>query len=263
MPDVSLWGAVYPDVTEVELPVDGGGTALFAYGGVSPVTLQPVVIRPDAELMHVWSEDAMVEADLGWTIPAYSTTAKTIHTGSAQSETYTIDYSYNWFIVEKLLLTPEYTTGDTPVKGKPAYAAGCVMYEVLEIPANTCTWGGKSYGSRSVTTTQRGTCYREPYFTSTTAISVYTSTTYGMGQTAVAPTVSSGAITVSDPTMVIRGSTTYFTSAVWGTMTDIRRQWRIELWRAPKEPSINDGWSGTQGLMHIIADAQGTTGKLT
>lgn len=257
MADIVIAGAEYHGVPSISIPKIGGGMAEYSEGGGN---LAEIIMRPDAEIYKVWSGDALVAEDLGWTIPAYTTSAQTIHTGGAQEETVTLTSlypDYNLFIIEKFLLTGIYTT-DAAVKGKPIYDAGFSNYEVLEIPANTIQWGGKSYTSRSVTCTSRGGAYRMPYWSSTTAISLYTASSYGFHSTVVAPAIASNVLTVSDPTMTMRGSTTYFTSSAWGTLTDIRRQWRVELWRAPKNNLNVNGWEMYQGLQHIIDCAQGS-----
>ena len=260
MSDIVIAGNTYSDVPKIIVPKAGGGNAEYSEGG-GTINLQATVLRPDATLIKVWSADDLVVEDLEWTIPSYSTSSKTLHTGAALSTTYSLDYSYNWFIVEKFLLTPVYSTSAL-AKGKPTYNASAYFYEISEFPGDTFSYGGKTVTTRSVTTNARGSVIRQPYYSSTSALSVYTAGSYGFGASAVAPSISSGTLTVSDPTITMRGSTTYLTSAVWGTVTDIRRQYRIELWRSPKDSYGVDGWEGYQTVMHIVNDAQGT-GTLT
>ena len=260
MSDILIAGAQYSDVPKILVPKVGGGFAEYSEGG-GTINLKDTVLRPDAVLMKVWSADDLVVEDLKWTIPSYSTSSKTLHTGAALSTTYSLSYDYNWFIVEKFLLTPVYNTAAL-AKGKPVYNASAYFYEIAEFPADTFSYGGKTVTSRSVTTNARGSVIRQPYYSSTSALSIYTAGSYGFGASAVAPSISSGTLTVSDPTITMRGSTTYFTSAVWGTVTDIRRQYRIELWRSPKDSYGVDGWEGYQTVMHIVNDAQGS-GTLT
>jgi glycine/serine hydroxymethyltransferase len=71
-----------------------------------------------------------------------------------------------------------------------------------------------------------------PYWSTATAIKVYTASTYGTHQTVVAPTLSSTSsatpnLTIVSPKLIIRGSSTYLSSANWAKITDIRRQYII------------------------------------
>ena len=91
---------------------------------------------------------------------------------------------------------------------------------------------------------------------------IYTATTYTASQVASAPTVSSGTLTCIAPSLQMRGSTTYFTSSAWGKITDIRRQYVIEVYKAPKNHLNIDGWGTYQHMLKIAACVNGTTNKL-
>lgn len=91
---------------------------------------------------------------------------------------------------------------------------------------------------------------------------IYTATTYTASQVASTPTVSSGKLTVIAPSLQMRGSTTYFTSSAWGKITDIRRQYVIEVWRVPKEDLNVEGWGSYQNALKIANCINGTTNKL-
>ena len=60
----------------------------------------------------------------------------------------------------------------------------------------------------------------------------------------------------------MRGNTTYFTSSAWGKITDIRRQYVIEVYKAPKNHLNLDGWGAYQHMLKIAACVNGTTNKL-
>ena len=261
MPDIEIAGVIYPDVPAVDFMSTGGEPVTYTYGGVA-TNLTPMALRPDAEVVKTWSHDALAHADDGITIPSYSTTAKTVSTGAEISGTYTVTYAdYNYWFVERMLTTPVYSSS-SGAKGKPIYTATVALYEVTEIPGNTMGTASLKYSSRSVTVTASGTQYRMPYYTGASAVGMATSSSYGMFQTPLAPSLSSGVLTAKSPNLTMRGSTTYFTSSVWGTLTDIRLQYVIELYRAPKNNLNVNGWAGFQTLSKIIECAQGT-GKLT
>lgn len=227
------------------------------------------VVRPDAELVATWSHDALYVTDDSGTLPSYTTSATTVHTGAALSSTYTLDLtSYRYYILYRCLTIPVYNT-NTKEAGKPEYSITSGLYEIVEIPANTVTnFEGIYYTSRNTAIYAAGTYYRMPYWTSDTKWSLYTSSSYGVHQTVTAPTVSSATsasptLTIKDPNLFVRGSKTYFTEAVWGTMTDVRLQYVIELYRIPKETDTLEGWGIYSQFQHVLACAQTSNHKLT
>lgn len=206
-------------------------------------------LRGDAELVQSYGADELLVADLETAVPAYSTSAKTIITGAALAPTIPLDYAnYNYYIDLRTLTIPVYDT-TTKQKGRCDYTANSYHYEIIEVPASEIeTLEGKVVStSRSVAVTALGSVGREVYWTSATAVTFVTNSTYGPQCTGQAPTISSGVMTIKAPSYGIRGSTTYMTSGAWGHMTDIRYQWKIEVWRAPKGNAA-DGWQHTQNL---------------
>ena len=224
-------------------------------GGAS---VKSFVIRGDAELVQSYGADELLVADLETALPAYSTTAKTIITGASLTPTITLNYAnYNYYVDLRTLVIPIYDTA-TKVKGRCDYTINSYHYEVIEVPANeilTIDRAKVVNTSRSVAVTAQGSMGREIYWTSATAVTNVTNSTYGAQCTAQAPTVSSGVLTVKAPSYSIRGSTTYMTSGAWGHMTDIRYQWIIDVWRAPKGNTA-DGWQHTTNLRHVLANVR-------
>lgn len=206
-------------------------------------------LRGDAELVQSFSADELLVADRGVALPAYSTKAKTLVTGAALTPTIPLDYAhFNYYVEMRSLTIPIYDT-TTKQKGQADYTANSYHYEVVEVPASEMeTLEGKVIStSRSVAVTSLGSLGREVYWTSATAVTFVTNSTYGPQSTGQAPTMSSGVMTIKAPNYGIRGSTTYMTSGAWGHMTDIRYQWKIEVWRAPKGNAA-DGWQHTQNV---------------
>ena len=85
-------------------------------------------------------------------------------------------------------------------------------------------------------------------------MSVSNNATYGAYVAGQAPAISSSTLTIKAPNYGIRGSTTYMTSGAWSSMTDIREQYIIEVWRAPKG-DVN-GWEYTTAISSIFEDVQ-------
>lgn len=225
----------------------GGGAVVKQFG-----------VRGDAELVQSYGADELLVEDLETALPAYSTTAKTIKTGASLTPTVTLDYAnYNYYVVMRSLTIPIYNT-TTMQKGRCDYTTNAYHYEIVEVPANeiqTIDRAKTVSTSRSVSVTSMGSVGREVYWTSASAVTFVTNSTYGAQCTGQAPTVSNGVLTVKAPNLTIRGSTTYMTSGAWGNMTDIRYQWVAEVWRVPKG-NTTDGWQFTQNIRHVFANVR-------
>lgn len=219
-------------------------------GGGSPI---PVVMRPDAELVQRWTGDEKVVEDLALTIPAYKTSAQVIKAAANLSPAISMDLDYRYYVAALTLAIPQYST-ETKVKGRCEYGAGVYLWEVAVIPANTFQTldGSKKYATRQIVAQSDGSMGRELYWTSASAISVNNNITYGAYATGTAPGISGTNLTVKTPAYGIRGHTTYMTSGAWSSITDIREQWVIEVWRAPAEAC--DGWGLATGMFDIMED---------
>lgn len=231
--------------------------------GSGPV-VTPFGIRGDAELVQSYGADELLVEDLGIALPAYSTAAKTVVTGAALTPTIPLDYAnFNYYVVMRSLTIPIYDT-TTKQKGRADYTTNAYHHEVVEVPASEIvTMDGKVVStSRSVSVTALGSIGRTVYWTSATAVTSVTNSTYGPQSTGQAPTISKGVMTVKAPSYGIRGSTTYMTSGAWGHLTDIRYQWKIEVWRVPKG-AADDGWQHTMNLRRALYCVRENGGNLT
>ena len=90
------------------------------------------------------------------------------------------------------------------------------------------------------------------YWSSGTALSTYTSTTYGLTQPVTAPAISSSTLTIKTPTLSFRGHSSYLNSTYYSYVTDIRLQYIIEVYRAPKSNLNIDGWGSEQQSKYIL-----------
>lgn len=231
-------------------------------GGGSGGTVKRGVIRPDAELVDKWTMDSYAVADLGLTIPSYSTAIVTLR-ASQNLDTYTGDpLTYRYFITERFLTIPEYSI-TTLASGRQEYTMGCGHYEWLYNPSGqmqTIIDPSKSYGVYSQM--QAATLGREVYWSNARVVWVNTISSYGAHQSFVAPTIESNKnITIKSPKIAIRGHATYLSQTYFEAIEDIRCQYVIELWRAPLT-GIN-GWAyGTQ-MDSIFNDIINNGGTLT
>lgn len=246
--------SIYLGKTKVDVitkTVEGGSET----PSESTITLKNGVLRPDAEKIKTFSYDKYITADEDITIPAYTTSSTVLKASEGLQETYTITYTnYNWYVIVKTLTIPEYSL-TSKAKGRAEYAFSSTMYEAAEIPSNelkALSDPTKAYTSRTVSLLATGAFQRLVYWSSGTAISAYATAAYGTVQGIVAPTLSSGVLTINTPNLIVRGHTTYFTNTYFNALTDIRYQWIVEIWRAPKSNLNLDGWGQTTQAAQIL-----------
>lgn len=290
--NITLLGASYADVPAVLLPKTGGGTAkfidvtdttataadvasgkvFFAADGTQTTgsasgggTLVKYAIRPDATLVQSYTYDKWMNADESITIPGYSTSAQTIKASEALG-TITLDRdNYYYMVVERMLTIPTYSV-TTHNKGRCEYHMGAHVYEVIDIPGSSfhsLIEPTRFYTSRLNTITTTMASYREVYYSAQTTLSTYSTQAYGVCQAAVAPTMSSGKLTINSPTVTCRGSTTYFVNTYANAVTDVRAQYVIEVYKSPKNNLNFDAWANDQLMKQIIDGINSNTHKLT
>lgn len=227
--------------------------------------LVPYAIRPDAELIHTHVYDKYIVADEGVEIPAYTTSAKTLKASANITPTVHVDLAnYRYLIVERFLSIPEYSI-DTKGKGRCEYQFVSYHYEIAQIPANKIhalsDTAEKITGATNMVC--GASCYREVYWTSSSAIGTYSTNTYGITQAPSAPAVSGSTLTLKSPALGLRGNTTYLTSTYYNAITDIRYQYVFEVYQVP-ETSLNViGWTQDQVSNHIVDCVNSADHKLT
>lgn len=293
--NITLMGASYSAVPAVTLPKTGGGTARFDDASITTATASDVAqgklflasdgtittgtasgggstalvlgaIRPDAELVKKVAYDQLAVADEGLTIPAYSTATKTLKTSKSLTpliELYHQDYNYT--VVTRTLAIPIYQTPDTD-SGKQVLHCSSAIYEVCAIGDDWFTASGTTRQNVNMRTVEaHGVTPQLAYITAGNKVSIARQA-YGAYMTATAPSISTGSsydrLTLKTPTLYIRGNVTYLNQAHWEDLEDIRYQYVIELYRAPKGNLNYDGWEQTMQFAHI-ADCWANGGTLT
>ena len=261
METIKLQGKTYSNVPSVTLPTDPSGTADFI---AKSNLLAWAVGRNDAELIKTYSDDEMLVDDKGITIPSYSTSSTTLLASSNLTPTVSLNFdSYNYYVIERMLTIPEYSTS-SKAKGRQEYAATSYLYEIVRIPANTFQALIDTTKHTSANYAATSQAYiRDVYWSSGTALGIYTATSYGIHQVGTAPGVTSGTLTLKTPSITIRGHTTYFTSTFFNALTDCRLQYVIDVYRAPKNNLNLDGWGQEQQMLHIINDVNNNNQNLT
>ena len=228
--------------------------------------LQRGILRPDAQLVTSYSYDKHLYADEKIEPIAYTTTSTTVKASESLTPTVTCDFTnYSYMVLIRMATIPEYSIS-TVGKGREEYALNGAIYEITETPANEIAAiidPTEKYTSIGRSVYQAGNFVREVYYSSGTAITFYGSAAYGYNQTVTAPSLSSSTLTLKSPAFIARGSTTYFVNTYMNAVTDVRYQYIIEVWRAPKNNLNLDGWGiGTQA-MHIIDCVNNNSCKLT
>lgn len=233
---------------------------------VDPISLKPYAIRPDAELIQSYSYDQYAVADEGLTIPAYTTTAQSLK--ASWNLTPTISginlTNYRYLIAERFLTIPEYNV-TTKAKGRSEYQWCSYIYEYTHTNANafaTLVDPTKKITSAS-NLVATNTIYRELYWTSSSAITLYATNAYGVYQTPTSPSVSGSTMTIKSPVLGVRGHSTYFTSTFMNALTDIRYQFAIDVYRVPADGLNIVGWGQDQTLQHMVDCINTADHKLT
>jgi hypothetical protein len=108
-----------------------------------------------------------------------------------------------------------------------------------------------------------GSFHRCSYWSTATTASAYTSASYGCYQSVTAPSYSGTTLTLKTPVLNIRGSTTYYTQTYWEATTDIRYQYKIEVYRTPKTGDLSGRWGAASQWEHIMNDVYSNTHTLT
>lgn len=249
----------------IETPDSHGGTIIEINGTPSVATLNPWVMRPDAEVVYTLAYDKYIVADEGVTFPAYTTTSKTLKASETISPTVPrAPANYNYYIAIRALTIPEYSV-TTKAKGRVEYSFASAFYEIVDYPANTISalLNDTKVTALSYSMFSAGNNVGLVYWSSGTALARYASAAYGVAQTITAPTASGTAITIKTPALITRGHTTYFTNTYMNAVTDVRYQYIIEVYRAPKDHLSFNGWGMFNMSEHIMDCVHSTTHKLT
>lgn len=240
----------------------GVRTAGTSSGGTTELKMG--VLRPDAEIVQTYSYDKYIVADEGKTIPSYTTSSTTLLGSSNLSPKVSIDLTnYNYYVLIRTLTIPQYSITTTG-KGRQEYTIGSYLYEIADFPANTFS----SIIEPTKKVTFRNTNVYEVgvnkiiYYASDTTLDIDATNTYACIQTVVAPSKSSTALTLKSPNFLIRGHTTFYSSTYFNATTDIRYQYIIETYRAPKDNLNIDGWGIYNQAQHVV-DCVDNGGTLT
>lgn len=217
-------------------------------------------IRSDAELVKRISYDKYVVRDLGITLPAYTTSTKTlVASSSLTDEAVECNLTlYQYYVCTRILLIPFYSISDVS-KGRVEYYINEGGYEIFGsrsggLPVLSDPSARAGYTENSCFSTGYSLSV---YAVSATAYSTHTSTTgvYASNQSPMFSGYSSvtgeGRIIPRSPYLFCKGDSSRFTQQYMDSLTDIRFQYVIDLFRAPNDKTY-DGWLHTQQFYSII-----------
>jgi len=239
-------------------------TGTSSGGGGTSANLIAGALRPDAELIETFSYDKYIHADEGINIPAYSTTAVQFKPAANLSPVVSVNFSnYDYLVAERFLVIPEYNIS-TQGKGRCEYWEGTILYEIVSFPAGffrslsqpgvVLNTASQMYYSSSI--------YREVYYSSASAITS-AGVSYGVYEAPSAPNTSSTTITARSPALNIRGNASYLSEIYFNAITDIRFQWKIEVWRSPIGNLNIDGFGLKTSFAKAHEAAESSSHKLS
>lgn len=231
-------------------------------GGGGSTTLILGAIRPDADLVEEYKEDALFVEDLQLSFPSYTTTATSLRATVDLSPSIVVDPStYDYFIVQYSIAKPVYSAA-TLVTGREEYCINSACYEMTSIPSGVVkASNGTLLNSEMKQTVQ--TTYQRMFYWNSSQVLTSTVNGYGVYHSHSAPYFSGQTLYIRRPVPYIRGSTSYFTTNAWSLMTDVRLQYIIRAYRVPRGNLNLDGWSSQQLAMHTIDCVNNNNGKLT
>lgn len=217
-------------------------------------------IRSDAELVKRISYDKYIVRDLGITLPSYTTSLKTLISGSQltdeQIECYPTLYQY--YVCTRILIIPFYSISDVS-KGREDY---CLYEGGWEL------FGAKSGGLPVLSDPSKRAGFNETntfgtnsslivYAANSTGYTTTRSPSFGVYPSAQSPLFSyisgqtTGTIIPRSPYLYCRGNSSNFPQTFMDSLTDIRFQYVIDVFRAPNDKTY-DGWLHNQQFYSII-----------
>lgn len=255
-----------------------GGTAVqlaFPSGFVSAIETIPTggsikfpIIRSDAELVKQYSLDHFLVRDDGVTLPTTAPTAEKVNLVESEAlpDITTDAANYKYFVSQRAIVYPTYSSSEI-ARGRFEYGISESCMEALAFDGGefiALVDSEKKYVNGAYTfigTSQ----YRGVYFTSTSgAMSVYTSATYGLYVVLSTPSLTSSVIRLSTPALSLRCQANIYDEPFWNITTDIRYQYIIEVWKVPRGTDQDmNGWSTTMQMERALGCVLSSSHTLT
>lgn len=239
--------------------VGGGGG-----GGDSTISLG---LRPDAEKVFSKHVDRLAAEDDGVSLPAYTTSQKAILASTTLDDIITTDFNlYDYIILTRCLVIPVYNSNQI-VKGRQEYCIQNFTTEITNYPKGTfkaiSTDDIARWLTRAAENIRRVDTYTtvedwRVYWATESDLRVYESAVggcYAIRPIHALPTADQSTISLKTPAINIRGNDTYFSSAAWSMLTDVRYQYIIDVYRIPRDKSIK-GWALGSAISNIAENVR-------
>lgn len=218
---------------------------------INSLALKRGVLRHDAELIHTVSYDAMLVADEGNTIPAYTST-ETMVRDAERIIDMTVDVeAYDYLLVERALTIPIYSVSPYQKPYWHEYHIVCGIYEFMIREKNLF----KAISSDDTNTNLASNTYS---ITGNSILSwgkagtdfvINGSAAYGLRQVLQTPSLTTaGLLRANNPRVYIRGAASSFPQACWEDVEDARLQYVFDVYRIPKGRLNLDGWAYKQAV---------------
>lgn len=247
-------------IDKLAMMIEGGEISI---GGGSRA-IKMGVLRPDAELVQTWAYDKYVVEEEEITLPSsVGSSAKTLIAGANITPTITLDYdNYDYYVIMRSLVMPVYDGVPSNV-AKQEFHSLAALWEFENIPPNTITAkDGRKYANRFTDAPVRSYNQLYVYTNSGGTLAVNSGGYVGVYATSPNVTLNSTTLKLTSPSLSVKIDSGYFPEEQWGYVTDIRRQYIFELYRAPIGGNV-DGWGLKSQKMHIFECAKSSSGKLT
>ena len=220
--------------------------------------MKRMILRPDAEVVESWTYDKLWIADEGNTLPAYDTVQHVLRDYEELNIEHEWDLdNYKYSLLNRSLVIPYYNT-DEIARGRTEWSSACSAYELTRFDGenfSTLVDPTKSFNGNSTAWVSTGVQFpRTVYFSTSSNVSVYTTTSYGLWCIFTAPSYAGNVPKIMSPQFVFRCQANIFDQPFYEALTDIRFQYIIELWREPIGSLPYDGWVVTQA-QDVIFDA--------
>lgn len=233
-------------------------SAIDAIPAGGAITLLLGAVRPDAELIESFAYDKRIHSDEGVSIPTYSTSFLVLKSPGRLKRITINPNLYDYFVTGRYLSIPEYSTNDI-AKGRLEYSFTTFIDEISDEGNYSALIDPTKYTTKGVTTSSSNLS-TTIYWASSTGLSW--SSADGVYQDPGMVTAGSDYLSIDSPYLRIHGHSSRFAETFYNALTDIRYQYIIDVFRAPKGNLTYDGWSIQQLKANIKSCVESASHKL-
>lgn len=217
----------------------GGGGGSYKVGS----------LRSDAELVQEWTDDILAVTDLGYTIPSYSTSTKTVKAAESLG-TITPESGYCYLICYQTLSAPVYNNNNG-IAGRGEWCIRVGNWEIISPAKSIC----KSASGTEVSTipqvmTNSDVRTLTLYWSDATTLVTATGLS-GATQTVPSLILNNNEVSINGPTLQLLGNSTRMSSDAWSHMTDLRYYYNVQVYRLPNGSGDVIGWGFNSEIANL------------